>query len=122
MLPDPFSRIDLLGFKSSIIGILIGGGLFYLIAILGKAIFKKDAMGGGDIKMMAMIGGLLGWKGVILTTLLGSLIGSITGIFLIALKGKKWGSTIPFGPYLAFGAIVSLFWGHEIITWYLHGG
>ncbi len=120
ILPDPFSRIDLLGFKSSVIGFLVGGGLFYFIAIFGKAVFKKEAMGGGDIKMMAMIGGLLGWKGVILTTFSGSFLGSIMGILLIAIKGKAWGSKIPFGPYLALGAIVSLFWGQELLTWYLH--
>ena len=89
ILPDPFIRVDLLGYKASIIGFVAGGGFFYLVAILGKAILKKDAMGGGDIKMMAMIGGLLGWKGVILTTFFGSLIGSIIGISLILLKGRE---------------------------------
>jgi leader peptidase (prepilin peptidase)/N-methyltransferase len=64
VLPDPFMRTELLGLKSSLIGFVSGGGLFYLIAVIGKAILKKDAMGGGDIKMMAMIGGFLGWKGV----------------------------------------------------------
>ncbi len=119
VLPDPFSRIDLLGFKASLIGILSGGGLFYLIAVLGKAVFKKDAMGGGDIKMMAMLGGVLGWKGVLLTTFMGSLFGAIIGIALMLLKGEKRGSEIPFGPYLALAAIINLFWGQEILVWYL---
>jgi leader peptidase (prepilin peptidase)/N-methyltransferase len=122
ILPDPFSRLDLLGFKASISGILLGGGLFYLVAVVGRAIFKKEAMGGGDIKMMAMVGGFLGWKGVILTTFLGSLIGSIIGISLILLKGQGWGSKIPFGPYLASGAIITLFLGQELLTWYLYAG
>jgi leader peptidase (prepilin peptidase)/N-methyltransferase len=122
ILPDPFIRVDLLGYKASIIGFVAGGGFFYLVAILGKAILKKDAMGGGDIKMMAMIGGLLGWKGVILTTFLGSLFGSIIGVSLILLKGREWGSRIPFGPYLALGALISLFWGQDIFMWYIYAG
>lgn len=121
ILPDPFFRYDLLGFRASLIGLLSGGGLFYLIAVIGKAIFKQDAMGGGDIKMMAMIGGLLGWKGVIFTTFVGSLIGSIAGLMLIVLKGRRRGIKIPFGPFLAIGAISSLLIGQEALYWYLHG-
>lgn len=120
ILPDPFARDELLGFKDSLTGFLAGGGFFYLVAILGRAAFKKDAMGGGDIKMMAMVGGLLGWKGVFLTTFMGSLFGSIIGVSLIMLKGREWGSKIPFGPYLALGALISLFCGQEIIRWYLN--
>lgn len=120
ILPDPFSRADLLGFKASIIGILLGGGLFYIIRVLGTLVFKKEAMGGGDIKMMAMVGGILGWKGVLLTTFLGSLAGSVIGVFLILKKGGEWGSRIPFGPYLAFGAVLSLILGQELLTWFLH--
>ncbi len=121
VLPDPFLRQELLGLKAAVIGFLAGGGFFYLIAVVGKAIFKKDAMGGGDIKMMAMVGGLMGWKAVILTTFMGSLLGSIIGVALIQLKGREWGSRIPFGPYLALGALVSLFWGQDILFWYFYG-
>ena len=119
ILPDPFLRAGGLGFRASITGFLTGGGGFYLIAILGRAILKKDAMGGGDIKMMAMVGGLLGWKGVILTTFTGSLIGSAIGVSIILLKGRGFGAKIPFGPYLALGALVSLLWGEDILRWYL---
>jgi leader peptidase (prepilin peptidase)/N-methyltransferase len=70
--------------------------------------------------MMAMVGGVLGWKGVILTTFLGSLLGSIIGVSLIIIKGRQWSSKIPFGPYLAFGTILSLFLGQELLAWYLH--
>ena len=122
ILPDPFSKNSLLGIQSSVTGFVTGGGSFYLIALAGKALLKKDAMGGGDIKMMAMVGGLVGWKGVILTTFLASLLGSVIGISLIALKGREWGSKIPFGPYLALGSLISLFWGQDILTWYLHAG
>ena len=120
ILPDPFLRENLLGFRDSAIGFIAGGGFFYLTAIIGKAIFKKDAMGMGDVKMMAMVGGLMGWKAVILTTFMGSLLGSIIGVTLILMKGREWGSRIPFGPYLALGALASLLWGEEILTWYLY--
>lgn len=120
ILPDPFFRLELLGARDSVIGFLAGGGFFYLVAVSGKLIFKKDAMGGGDIKMMAMVGGLLGWKGVILTTFAGSLLGSIIGVALIRLKGREWGSKIAFGPFLALGALISMLWGEEILRWYLY--
>lgn len=118
LLPDPFLRTELLGFKTSFIGFLSGGVGFYMIAVLGKLVFRKDAMGGGDIKLMGMLGAFLGWKGVILTTFLGSLFGAVIGIALIVWKGREWGAQIPFGPYLALGAVVSLFWGQEIMAWY----
>jgi len=120
VLPDPFLRVNLLGYQSSVIGCIAGGGSFYLIAVIGKAILKKEAMGGGDIKMMALMGGILGWKGIILTTFVGSLLGSIMGVALIAIKGREWGSKIPFGPYLATGAVISLLWGQDILDWYLY--
>lgn len=114
ILPDPFSRSSILGFKESVIGLLSGGVLFYLIAFL-----SKGGMGGGDIKLMAMIGGFLGWKSILLTTFSGSLLGSIIGIFLMVFKGKGRKTKIPFGPFLAAGAILSLFYGQEISVFYL---
>ncbi len=115
ILPDPFDRASLLGFKEAAIGLLSGGALFYLIALL-----SKGGMGGGDIKMMAMVGAFLGWKGMLLTTFAGSLAGSLIGIFLMVFKGKGRKTKIPFGPFLAMGAILSLFYGHEIISFYLN--
>jgi leader peptidase (prepilin peptidase)/N-methyltransferase len=120
ILPDPFLRDNLLGFRDAAIGFLAGGGFFYLTAVFGRAILKKEAMGMGDVKMMAMVGGLLGWKAVILTTFMGSLLGSIIGVSLIMAKGREWGARIPFGPYLALGALVSLLWGEDILIWYLY--
>jgi leader peptidase (prepilin peptidase)/N-methyltransferase len=76
-------------------------------------------MGGGDVKLLAMIGAFLGWKAVILTILLGSLIGSIAGIIIMVSKGKDFKYAIPFGPFLSLGAIISLFYQNEIIFWYL---
>ena len=115
LLPDPFLRASALGYKASVVGFLIGGGFFYLVAVL-----SRGGMGGGDIKMMAMVGAFLGWKAVLLTTLLGSLSGSIVGLFLMAVKGKGRKYKIPFGPFLALGTLVSLFFGQEILIWYLY--
>jgi leader peptidase (prepilin peptidase)/N-methyltransferase len=114
ILPDPFDRAFLLGFKAAAIGLASGGILFLVIAVL-----SKGGMGGGDIKMMAMIGAFSGWKSVLLTTFAGSLLGSIIGIALMVFKGKGRKTKIPFGPFLAIGAIISLFWGQEIAAFYL---
>jgi leader peptidase (prepilin peptidase)/N-methyltransferase len=123
-LPDPFIRSQALGIKAALVGAAAGGGSFYLIAVAGKMMLKKDAMGGGDIKMMAMVGGVVGWKGVLLTTFAGSLLGSVAGLLLIAIKGRQWGRHIAFGPFLALGALVTVFLGEEIMSawlWYLYG-
>jgi leader peptidase (prepilin peptidase)/N-methyltransferase len=77
-------------------------------------------MGGGDVKLLAMIGALLGWKAVILTILLGSLIGSIIGVIVMVVKGKDLKYAIPFGPFLSVGAALSLFYGENLISWYLY--
>lgn len=116
LLPDPFLRCSALGYRSSIIGLLVGGGLFYAVAIL-----SRGGMGGGDIKMMAMVGSLMGWKSVLLTTFLGSLVGAVFGIFLMLFKGKGRKTKIPFGPFLALGSVITLFYGQEILYWYLRG-
>jgi len=115
LLPDPFIRYSLLGLKSSLMGLLAGGGLYYAIAVL-----SRGGMGGGDIKMMAMVGALMGWKAVLLTTFLGSLTGSVLGLFLMLFRGKGRKTKIPFGPFLAFGSLVTLFWGQEIFDWYFY--
>lgn len=120
LLPDPFLRAAPLGWKASFIGAAAGFAFYYLIAWLSIAILKKEGMGGGDIKLMAVVGGFLGWKAVILTTFLGSLSGAIVGLGYMLLSGKGRGTLIPFGPFLALGAIVSLFFGQEIIVWYLY--
>lgn len=115
LMPDPFIRYSLLGIKSSIIGLLSGGGLFYAIAAL-----SRGGMGGGDIKMMAMVGSLMGWKSVLLTTFMGSLTGAVFGVLLMILKGKGRKTKIPFGPFLAIGSVITLFFGQEILYWYLN--
>lgn len=106
-------------FLNSLMGVLLGGGSLFLVATAYQWLFKREGMGGGDVKLLAMIGAFLGWESVILTILFSSLIGSITGILFIALKGKNFRYAIPFGPFLSLGAVIALFYGKEIIRWYL---
>jgi len=113
---DPFERGAELGMVQSLAGFFLGGGLFYTVAVL-----SRGGMGGGDIKMMAMVGALTGWKGVLLTTLLGSLTGSLIGIGLMLFKGKGRKTRIPFGPFLALGSAISVLWGQELLKLYLRG-
>ncbi|MCX8030878.1 MAG: prepilin peptidase [Thermodesulfovibrionales bacterium] len=115
IMPDPFDLNENVGFSNSIIGLLLGGGLFFLIAVL-----SRGGMGGGDIKMMAMVGAFLGWKAVLMVTFIGSLVGSVFGIFLMLFKGKGRKTKVPFGPFLSFGSIVTLFLGNIILKWYLN--
>ncbi len=105
--------------QTSLYGILIGGGSLLLIAV-GYAYFTgKEGMGGGDIKLLAMIGALCGWKGVIFTIFVGSVLGSIAGIAAMRRSGQGMKSALPFGPFLSVGAIGYIFFGSEAIHWYL---
>ena len=102
-----------------IIGALAGAGFLYLVLFYGSAFYGQDAMGEGDLNLIAMVGAFLGWKAVALTTLLACLFGSAVGVTLIALRRLGRRQHIPFGPFLSLGAVVALFWGEELITWYL---
>lgn len=102
------------GIKGSVIGTLLGGGLFFIVAIA-----SRGGMGGGDIKLIAMLGSFLGWINVIITIILSSFIGSVVGILMMIFLGKGRKYPIPFGPFLAVGGIISLFFHDEIVAWYL---
>ena len=93
----------------SFLGIIFGGGILIFLGFIGKFLFKKEAMGGGDVKLLGMIGSFLGWKSVFLTLFFGSLFGTLISLILILLKRKKLDEYVPFGPYLAIGAIISIF-------------
>ena len=79
-------------------------------------------MGGGDIKLIAMIGAFLGWQQTLLTIFIGALSGSVIGLFLMVAMGKNRKYPVPFGPFLSLGALVSLFMGPAIWNWYRHLG
>ena len=100
---------------TAVIGAAVGFGVLWLIGVAGTWAFKEEAMGGGDIKMMAMVGAFLGWQGVLLTIFLGALAGTI--IFLpMTLSGKK--KLVPFGVFLAMGAALTYVVGPTILSWY----
>lgn len=106
------------GLMNSLLGVLIGGGLLWALAWASPYLFGKEGMGGGDIKLLAMIGAFLGWKATLLTVMIGSLTGSIVGISLIGLRVIKRHDYIPFGPFLVVGAILSMFFAQPLLDWY----
>jgi len=110
------SRASALG--ASLLGLIAGGGSIYLMGFFGELVFKKEAMGGGDVKLMAMIGSILGWKLVLFTFFAAPVFGSVVGI---ALKIKDGREIIPYGPFLSMAAIVSIFWGERILGALFYG-
>ena len=98
----------------ALLGAAAGFALLYAIAVIGEWVFKEEAMGGGDIKMMAMVGAFVGWPGVLLTVFLGALLGTL--IFVpLTLRKKR---LVPFGVFLAVGAAAAFVAGDAIVTWY----
>ncbi len=104
---------------NSLLGILLGGGSLLLVAYVYQRLTGKDGMGGGDIKLLAMMGAFLGWKAVPFIIFASSLVGSIVGVSIMLLQKKDARLAIPFGPYLAFAALVYIFYGKPLISWYL---
>jgi leader peptidase (prepilin peptidase)/N-methyltransferase len=103
----------------SFLGILLGGGSLYLVAVVYKMLTKVDGMGGGDIKLLAMIGAFIGWKAILPVIFISSLIGCLVGIPAMLLKGSGTKLALPFGPFLALGAVIYLLYGNILIQWYL---
>ena len=99
----------------ALLGGAVGFGLLWLVAVLGEAMFKQEAMGGGDIKMMAMVGAFLGWQGTLLTVFLGALIGTLVFVPLTLMGHRK---LVPFGIFLALGAAATYLVGPAILAWY----
>lgn len=106
------------GLFASLIGALAGGGSIYLMGFFGALVFKREAMGGGDVKLMAMLGAFLGWKLVIMTFFIAPFFGAIVGVVLRIKDGRE---IIPYGPYLSLAALVSVFFGEQILRAVLYG-
>ena len=132
ILPDVFTLsgivIGLVGaalnpereLASALWGVFIGGGSLWLIAYLYWVLRKQEGLGGGDIKLIAWIGAVLGWPAVPFVIFSGSLLGSVAGV-LVAFRNKEGlKSVIPFGPFLALGALLYLFVGRELGLWYVN--
>ena len=102
-----------IGYTDSLLGFFVGGGLFYLLAVL-----SNGGMGGGDIKYISAAGAFLGWQKVLLVIFIGALLGSVVGVFQIAVQKKSRKTLIPFGPFLAAGTLITLFYGNSLIRLY----
>ncbi|MFN2382752.1 MAG: A24 family peptidase, partial [Gemmatimonadota bacterium] len=109
LLPGP------LGPLQAALGALVGGGVLWLVAVVGSWALKREAMGGGDIKMMAMVGAFLGWPGALLTIFLGALAGTVVFVPLSWRSGRL----VPFGLFLALGAAITFYAGEPLLAWYL---
>ncbi len=129
IIPDEFSLGGLglglllalapggLTFTNAILGAVVGFGFLYVAAVVGEFLLRKPAMGGGDIKMMAMVGAFLGPWGALLTIFFGALVGSV--VFLpLSLRGNR---LVPFGLFLAVGAALAEAWGGGVVDWYRTG-
>jgi len=104
----------------SLIGILLGGGVLYLVAAGYELLKKQEGMGGGDIKLLAMIGGFLGWKSLLFVILVSSLLGAVVGLSVILYKKGDLKYAIPFGPFLSAAAVLYLFYGEAFMRFFIY--
>ncbi len=109
-----------ISWQGSLAGVITGGGCLLAVALVYKALTGKEGMGGGDIKLLAMIGAFTGWKGVLFTVFVASATGTVIGLILMIKAGKNMKFAVPFGPFLAVGAITYVFFGNFLINWYLN--
>ncbi len=100
--------------RDSATGILVGGGIFFVIILV-----SRGGMGGGDMKLGAMIGAFLGWRLTILAIFFAVAVGGVVAVWLLVTGTRGRKDPVPFGPFLAVSSVVSLFWGEEVLAWYL---
>ena len=105
---------------NSALGILVGGGSLLTVAWVYALLTGKEGMGGGDIKLLAMAGALVGWQGVLFTIFVSSASGALIGIILMLRTRKGLKLAVPFGPFIALGAVVYIFFGPVLINWYFN--
>jgi leader peptidase (prepilin peptidase)/N-methyltransferase len=108
-----------LPWAGSILGALLGGAFLYVPAMVYELVRKRQGLGMGDVKMMAMVGAFLGWRMAFLTIFAGSLIGSVVGVFLVLFGGRSFQSKLAFGTFLGGGAVLALFFGLPVLRWYI---
>ena len=101
-----------MGFLQGLIGVLVGGGSIYLTGWFGELVFRKESMGGGDVKLMAMIGAFLGWQNVILVYFLAPVLALPIGLYMKFLKKEEY---IPYGPFISLGGVIVLFFGQSLL-------
>ncbi len=114
-----FSLLGPPGWRDSLIGLLAGGGSLFLLAEVYYRVRHEEGLGMGDVKMLAMIGAFLGWKLMLLTLMLSSIVGAIAGIAVIASRQGGLKYALPFGTFLALAALFATVAGDPIVNWYL---
>lgn len=108
-----------MGVVKSLAGLVTGGGILLAVAIGYQILRKREGIGGGDIKLLAMIGSFVGMQGVIFILFASSLVGALVGLLLMARDKSGGGTMIPYGPFLSLGAMGYVFWGPTLVDWYL---
>ncbi|MGH9218295.1 MAG: prepilin peptidase, partial [Vicinamibacterales bacterium] len=106
------------GLRDALIGVALGAGILYAIAWAYYWWRREEGLGMGDVKMLAMIGAFLGWKAVLVTLVLSSFAGALIGVALIAAQRGGMKLALPFGTFLALGAVVAMFAGEPLVNWY----
>ncbi|NNG01686.1 MAG: prepilin peptidase [Desulfobacteraceae bacterium] len=109
-----------LTYRESLLGILVGGGSLLVVAYGYQLLTGRAGMGGGDIKLLGMIGAFIGWKGVLFTIFASSALGTLAGIVAMIRTRKGMKLAVPFGPFLSIAAVLYLFFGTDIIDWYFN--
>jgi leader peptidase (prepilin peptidase)/N-methyltransferase len=102
----------------ALLGLLIGGGCLFAVAFVYELITKREGMGGGDIKLLAMMGAFLGWKSLFFILFVSSILGAVVGISTMIVKGKDMKYAVPFGPFLSIAAIAYLFVGVDVMEYF----
>lgn len=132
ILPDEFTIggmvIGLIGaylnperqFMDAVYGVLFGGGILWLVAYIYYVFTGREGLGGGDIKLLAWLGALLGWNAIPFIILSSSVFGSIVGLILSRRSAEGLKTMIPFGPFLAFGALLYIFGLKSVGVWYVN--
>ncbi|MEI7673170.1 MAG: A24 family peptidase, partial [Deltaproteobacteria bacterium] len=101
------------------LGVMIGAGTLYFVAVYYEAMTGREGMGGGDVNLLAMLGAFLGWKSLLFILLMSSLLGAFVGLVFILFKGKDMKYAVPFGPFLCIAAVVYLFFGDDLMALFL---
>lgn len=97
------------------LGVMIGAGILYFVAVYYEALTGREGMGGGDVNLLAMLGAFLGWKSLLFILLVASLLGAVVGVAIIMVKRKDMRYAVPFGPFLCTAAVLYLFFGTRLI-------
>jgi len=105
--------------SDAFLGVMIGAGALYFVAVYYEALTGREGMGGGDVNLLAMLGAFLGWKSLLFVLLVSSLLGAVAGLAVILFKGKDMKYAVPFGPFLCVAAVLYLFFGGHLIALFL---